>query len=57
MTKRMILMLVVVGVIFGAIFGLQAFKAKMIKQFMASMKMPPVTVTAMKAVTEVGAPS
>jgi membrane fusion protein, multidrug efflux system len=49
MTKRMIVMLVVVGVIFGAIFGLQAFKAKMIKQFMASMKMPPVTVTAMKA--------
>jgi len=49
MTKRMILMLVVVGVIFGAIFGFQAFKAKMIKQFMASMKMPPVTVTAMKA--------
>jgi membrane fusion protein, multidrug efflux system len=49
MTKRMIWMLVVVGVIFGAIFGFQAFKAKMIKQFMASMKMPPVTVTAMTA--------
>jgi len=49
MTKRMIWMLAIVGLIFGAIFGFQAFKAKMIKQFMASMKMPPVTVTAMKA--------
>lgn len=49
MTKRMVVMLVVVGLIFGAIFGFQAFKAKMIKQFMANMKMPPVTVTAMKA--------
>jgi membrane fusion protein, multidrug efflux system len=49
MTKRMVIMLVSVGLLFGAIFGYQAFKAKMIKQFMASMKMPPATVTAMKA--------
>jgi len=49
MTKRMVIMLMVVGLIFGAIFGFQAFKAKMIKQFMATMKMPPATVTAMKA--------
>ena len=49
MTKRMVIMLVVVGLLFGAIFGFQAFKAKMIKQFMANMKMPPATVTAMKA--------
>jgi membrane fusion protein (multidrug efflux system) len=49
MTKRMVIMLAIVGLIFGAIFGFQAFKAKMIKQFMASMKMPPATVTAMKA--------
>jgi len=49
MTKRMVIMLVSVGLVFGAIFGFQAFKAKMIKKFMASMKMPPATVTAMKA--------
>lgn len=49
MTKRMVIMLAIVGLIFGGIFGFQAFKAKMIKKFMASMKMPPVTVTAMKA--------
>lgn len=49
MTKRMVIMLVSVGLLFGAIFGFQAFKAKMMKQFMASMKMPPATVTAMKA--------
>ncbi|HUK56555.1 MAG TPA: efflux RND transporter periplasmic adaptor subunit [Nitrospiria bacterium] len=49
MTKRMVIMLLIVGLLFGAIFGFQAFKAKMIKQFMASMKMPPATVTAMKA--------
>ncbi|HTN42645.1 MAG TPA: efflux RND transporter periplasmic adaptor subunit [Nitrospiria bacterium] len=49
MTKRMVVMLLVVGLLFAAIFGFQAFKAKMIKQFMATMKMPPATVTAMKA--------
>jgi len=49
MTKRMVIMLLVVGLLFGAIFGFQAFKARMIKQFMATMKMPPATVTAMKA--------
>jgi membrane fusion protein (multidrug efflux system) len=49
MTKRMVIMLAIVGLIFGAIFGFQAIKAIKIKQFMASMKMPPATVTAMKA--------
>jgi membrane fusion protein (multidrug efflux system) len=49
MTKRMIIMLVSVGLLFGAIFGFQAFKAKKIKEFMAATKMPPAKVTAMKA--------
>lgn len=49
MAKRMILMLLIVGLLFGAIFGFQAFKAKKIKEFMAGMKPPPVKVTAMKA--------
>jgi membrane fusion protein (multidrug efflux system) len=49
MTKRMILMLLIVGLLFGAIFGFQAFKAKKIKEFMAATKIPPAKVTAMKA--------
>jgi membrane fusion protein (multidrug efflux system) len=49
MAKRMILMLLIVGLLFGAIFGFQSFKAKKIKEFMAGMKPPPAKVTAMKA--------
>ncbi|MBB5189534.1 membrane fusion protein (multidrug efflux system) [Silvimonas terrae] len=46
MTKRMIIMLVVVGVIFGGIFGFQVFKGMMIKKYLSGNKAPPVTVTA-----------
>jgi membrane fusion protein, multidrug efflux system len=49
MLKRMLIMLALVAVVFGGIFGFQAFKAHMIKRFMASNKAPPVTVSAMKA--------
>jgi membrane fusion protein (multidrug efflux system) len=49
MTKRMVIMLVAVAVVFGGIFGFQAFKASMIKQFMSSMSAPPQTVSATKA--------
>ncbi|MHB8533936.1 MAG: efflux RND transporter periplasmic adaptor subunit [Sulfuricaulis sp.] len=49
MAKRMVIMLVIVGVLFGGIFAFQGFKAHMIKQFFASNKAPPVTVTAMPA--------
>ena len=48
MTKRMIIMLVAVGVVFGAIFGFQTFKSAMIKKFMAGMSSPPQTVSATK---------
>lgn len=47
--KRMVIMLVIVGMLFAAIFGFQVFKARMIKKAMAANKAPPVTVTAMKA--------
>jgi membrane fusion protein (multidrug efflux system) len=47
--KRLLIMLALVAVVFGGIFGYQAFKAHMIKRFMASNKAPPVTVSAMKA--------
>ncbi|HKK00817.1 MAG TPA: efflux RND transporter periplasmic adaptor subunit [Desulfuromonadales bacterium] len=49
MTKRMVIMLVLVGLLFGGIFGFQAFKAKMIKKYMASKGVPPQTVSAIKA--------
>ncbi len=48
MARRMIIMLVVVGILFGGIFGYKAFSARMMKKYMSS-PMPPVTVTAMRA--------
>src|SRR5713226_10271191 len=45
MTKRMVIMLLVVGLLFGGIFGFQLFKARSIKKFMAANKAPPATVT------------
>ena len=49
MTKRMIIMLASLGVLFGGIFGFQAFKAHMIKKYMSANMAPPVTVTTIKA--------
>ncbi|HXP96889.1 MAG TPA: efflux RND transporter periplasmic adaptor subunit [Telmatospirillum sp.] len=49
MVKRMILMLILVGVVFGGIFGFEAFKAGMIKKYMASMGGQPQTVSTSKA--------
>lgn len=49
MLKRLVIMLALTAVVFGGIFGFQAFRAHMIKRFMASNKAPPVTVSAMKA--------
>ena len=44
MIKRMVLMLVAVGLVFGGIFGFEAFRSSMIKKFMSSMGAPPQTV-------------
>jgi membrane fusion protein (multidrug efflux system) len=52
MTKRMVIMLAAVGVLFGGIFGFQIFKTQMMKKFMASAPAPVVTVSATKAVFE-----
>ncbi|HUD88107.1 MAG TPA: efflux RND transporter periplasmic adaptor subunit [Xanthobacteraceae bacterium] len=49
MTKRMVIMLATVAVVFGAIFSFQAFKAAMIKKFMSAMAQPPQTISASKA--------
>jgi membrane fusion protein (multidrug efflux system) len=49
MTKRMVIMLAAVALVFGGVFGFQAFKAAMIKKYMSTMAQPPQTVTAGKA--------
>jgi membrane fusion protein (multidrug efflux system) len=49
MKRRMVIMLAAVAIVFGGVFGFQAFKAAMIKKFMGSMAQPPQTVTADKA--------
>ncbi|MBF0478034.1 MAG: efflux RND transporter periplasmic adaptor subunit [Candidatus Omnitrophica bacterium] len=49
MFKRMLIMLIVVGFIFGGIFGYKTFMGSMMKKYMSSQKMPPVTVSAIKA--------
>ena len=51
MIKRMVIMLVAVAVVFGGIFGFQAFKAVMIKKFIAALSNPPQTVSAATAGT------
>jgi membrane fusion protein (multidrug efflux system) len=49
MTKRMLIMLVLAGVVFGGIFGFQAYKGHMMKKFMSSMGNAPQTVSTIKA--------
>jgi membrane fusion protein, multidrug efflux system len=49
MIKRMIIMLIVVGIILGGIFGFIAFKGRMIKEFMSSQGEPLQTVSTITA--------
>ena len=49
MTKRMIIMLLIAGVIFGGVFGFQLFKAQMIKKYMSGNIAPPATVSTIVA--------
>lgn len=48
MIKRMAVMLVLTGLVFGGIFGFQAFKSKMIRKYMSAGQ-PPQTVSTTKA--------
>lgn len=48
MSKRMLIMLVAVGLLFGGIFGYKAFKSQMMNKFTASAQ-PPVTVSTIRA--------
>ena len=57
MTKRMVIMLVAVAVVFGGLYGFQMFKAAMIKKFMSTMMSPPQTVSATKAESSEWQPS
>ena len=52
MIKRMILMLLVVGIVLGGVFGFEAFRSRMIKKFMASAGAPAQTVSTTKAAAE-----
>ena len=45
MTKRMVIMLAAVGILFGGIFGYKAFMGMMMKKYMSAGGMPPVTVS------------
>ncbi len=49
MIKRMLIMLVFVGVLFGGIFGFEAFRAHMIQKFLAARGQPAQTVSTIKA--------
>lgn len=44
--KRMLVMLLVSGIVFGGVFGFVAFRNQMIKEFFANMPVPVVPVTA-----------
>src|SRR5260221_14121478 len=49
MTKRMIIMLVAVGVLFGGLFGFKALLGNVIKKSISSQGIPPQTVSTAKA--------
>lgn len=49
MTKRMIIMLAVVGVLFGGLFGFKAFLGSVIRKNISSQGIPPQTVSTAKA--------
>ena len=49
MIKRMVIMLVCVGLLFGGIFGYKLFVARKIREVMSTSPQPPVTISAMKA--------
>jgi membrane fusion protein, multidrug efflux system len=49
MTKRMTIMLIAVGLVFGGVFGFQIFMKTMIKKFMSTMPQPPQTVSTVTA--------
>ena len=51
LTKRMIIMLVLAGVVFGGVFGMKWFGQKAMNDFIDNMPTPPATVSAGEAET------
>ena len=49
MFRRMAIMLVAVGLVFAAVFGFEAFKARMIQQAIAGLRNPPQAVSTITA--------
>ena len=49
MKKRMVIMLIAVGILLGGVIGFNFFKGYMMQKYMASAPIPPSTVSAMKA--------
>lgn len=45
MTKRMIIMLLLTGLVFGAVFGMKWFGNKMMIQYVEHMPVPPATIS------------
>jgi membrane fusion protein, multidrug efflux system len=52
MFRRMVIMLALVGAAFAAIFGFQAFKARMIQGAISGLRNPPQTVSTITAATQ-----
>ena len=45
MTKRLVIVLLALGVLFGAIFGFKAFMNAQMSKYFENMQQPPVAVT------------
>ncbi len=52
MTKRMVIMLAAVGLLFGGLFGYKAYMGIVMKKYMSAGGMPPVTVSTIQASNE-----
>jgi membrane fusion protein (multidrug efflux system) len=57
MARRMIVMILVVGLVFGGIFGFQIFKGVMIQRFFATRVEPPQTVSTYTAAMQTWRPA
>lgn len=50
MTKRLIIVLLGLGLVFGGIFGFKAFMNAQMTKYFANMQPPPVTVTTLSLI-------
>lgn len=50
-TKRMLIMLILAGVVFGAVFGMKWFGNQMMVQYLDNMPVPPATISAAEVQT------